>query len=134
MNFLLIQPDALRTHWPLIRNSLDAVQAKAPEDWIAEDVYHAIKSGSAACHLAIGDKGYAGLLITTLTQTEFSREPVFHIWITHNVSDADTFEAGMGLIRDMARKSGATKITFGSPRMGWAKRFKLVSATYEVPL
>lgn len=55
MHFLLVHPDGLRNHWPLIRASLDAVQAKCPEDWIAEDVYHAIKSGAACCHVAIGD-------------------------------------------------------------------------------
>lgn len=134
MHFLLVHPDALRNHWPLIRSSLEAVQGKCPEDWIAEDVYHAIKSGSACCHVAIGDQGYAGCIITTMKQTEFTREPVLHIWITHSMADQDAFTEGLDLIRQMARKAGATRITFGSPRMGWAKKFKLVSATYEVSL
>lgn len=48
----LIPPGTLRQHWPDIRASLDAVRAKAVDDWIAEDVYHAIKAGHAACHVA----------------------------------------------------------------------------------
>lgn len=50
------------------------------------------------------------------------------------MADQDAFTEGLDLIRQMARKAGATRITFGSPRMGWAKKFKLVSATYEVSL
>lgn len=46
MDFILVTPQDLRSHWPRIVASLDAVKAKAPdEDWINEDVYAAIKSG-----------------------------------------------------------------------------------------
>lgn len=46
MDFILVTPADLRTHWPRISASLDAVLAKAPdEDWIKEDVYAAIKAG-----------------------------------------------------------------------------------------
>lgn len=125
----LIHPNTLRTHWPRIKASLDAVQAKASDDWIAEDVYHAIKAGAAACHLSDD-----GLLITTITHAEFSGTPALHVWIAHNTGGADVLENGLPMLREMARRAGVTKITFGSPRPGWAKRFPLVSATYEVPL
>lgn len=133
MNFILVTPEALRSHWPRIKTSLEAVQAKAPEDWICEDVYHAIKAGEAACHIAVDGQGYAGLLITQALQADYSREPLFHVWITHNASDADVFTAGLAMVRDMAKIAGARRITFGSPRNGWGKRFPLVSATYEIP-
>lgn len=103
--------------------------AKASDDWIPEDVYHAIKAGTAACHLS-GD----GLLITTLTRAEFSGTRALHVWIVHNTGGPDVIDANLPLLRAMAHRAGATKITFGSPRIGWAKRFPLVSATYEVPL
>ena len=73
MDFVVIAPANLRLQWDRISASLDAVLAKASgEDWIKEDVYHAIKSGQAACHFAVGETGFAGLLITTLTRAEFS--------------------------------------------------------------
>ena len=99
MDFTLITADALRSAWPRIRESLDAVLAKAPDDWIPEDVYHAIKCGDAACHLASNDAGFAGILVTTLTHAEFSGTPALHVWIAHNVADADVFDAGMDLLR-----------------------------------
>jgi Mor family transcriptional regulator len=52
MRLELVHPDNLRSHWPRILSSLCAVRAKASDDWIAEDVYHAIKAGHAACHVA----------------------------------------------------------------------------------
>lgn len=40
MDFVPVTPATLRAHWPDISASLDAVLAKAPEDWIREDVFH----------------------------------------------------------------------------------------------
>lgn len=95
-------------------------------------MYHALKSGAAACHIALNDRGFAGLMITTMSRAEFSGRPSLHVWIAHNEGDADVMEAGTQLLRQMAQHAGVTRITFGSPRPGWAKRYKLVSATYEI--
>lgn len=132
MNVLLVTPKQLRAWWPNVRASLDAVLAKAPEDWIAEDVYHAVKAGSAALYVGVGDAGYLGCLVLTEREAEFSGEKSCHVWITHSMGDADVFTAGLGLVRAAAKQMGAARITFGSPRLGWAKRFPLVSATYQI--
>lgn len=132
MDFILVTPDTLRAHWPAIAPSLDAVRAKAPEDWIPEDVYHAIKSGLVACHLLVKQGQYAGLLVIRIEKAEFSGAPSLHVWIAHNAGDSDVFEAGEGLIKETAQRMGVSTITFGSPRPGWAKRYRLVSATYEI--
>lgn len=134
MDLIVVTPADLRTHWPRISASLDAVQAKAPEDWIKEDVYHGIRSGQAACHIALDDNGFAGLMVTTITRAEFSGAQALHVWIAHNEGEADVIEAGLDLLRAMAHKAGVSRITFGSPRKGWSKKFPLISATYEVPL
>lgn len=132
MEFVLVTPNELRAHWPNIKASLDAVQAKAPEDWIAEDVYHAIKSGQVACHAVYRAGSYAGVLVIRPEHAEFSGAPGLHVWIAHSAGDADVFEAGEGLIKETARRMGVTSITFGSPRPGWAKRYPLISATYGI--
>lgn len=105
----------------------------APEDWIKEDVYHAIKSGSAACHVAMSDSGYAGLMVSCLSTAEFSGRRALHVWIAHNAGDACVIEAGLDLLRQTARSAQIDRITFASPRKGWAKRYPLLTATYEVP-
>jgi hypothetical protein len=109
------------------------VRCKASDDWIAEDVYHAIKSGVAACHVAQTEGGYAGCLITTLRHAEFSHTPALHVWIAHSTG-GDVFEQGLPMLKQMAQHAGAARITFGSPRKGWAKRYPLVTAIYEVPV
>lgn len=108
--------------------------AKAAEDWIKEDVYAALRMGSAICHIALDGTGFAGLMVTTRTVAEFSGEQALHVWIAHNEGEADVLDSGIALLREMAAKAGFRRITFGSPRPGWAKRFKLISATYEVPI
>lgn len=82
--------------------------------------------------MALDDTGYAGLMIVTKTASEFSGRSALHVWIAHNAGDADVFQAGLSLLREIASREGITRITFGSPRLGWAKRFPLISATYEV--
>lgn len=53
MDFILVTPDTLRSHWGAIRDALETVQDKAPADWIPEDVYHEIKAGNVACHVIV---------------------------------------------------------------------------------
>lgn len=115
----------IRGEWPRIRQSLEAVQAKAPEDWIAEDVYHALQSQQAFAYLSND-----GLLIVQRLLTEFTRQPYLHVWIAHG----DMTDAALDFLRQQAKHAGCTRITFQSPRLGWTKRFPLVSATFEVPL
>ncbi|MFD0738231.1 hypothetical protein ACFQZQ_02865 [Lysobacter koreensis] len=130
MDLLLTHPDSLRSVWTDVRAGLEQMPA---EDWIAEDVYHAIKTGDAALHIAVGDAGFAGFLIMLKRQTEFTKQPTLHIWLAYNHGGADVIAAGESLIKQTAANIGATKITFGSPRLGWAKRYPLVTATYEIP-
>ena len=127
MDFRLVTD--IRGEWPRIKRHLEAVQAKCPEDWICEDVYHALKSGTAACHLTEG-----GMMVTTLTQTDYSGLPVLHVWVGHHETHDPIGDETCEFLRHLARNAGATRITFGSPRLGWSKRFPLVSAVYEVPL
>lgn len=108
--------------------------AKGPVEWIPEDVYHELRSGSAACHIATDANGYAGCMVTQRVTDPYSGVQSLHVWIAHNVGDADVLDAGLGLLRETARKGGFARITFGSPRPGWAKRFPLLSATYEIPM
>ena len=134
MEFELIPAVHLRSVWPLVRVSLDAVQAKSPEDWIAEDVYHAIKAGSAALHLAKDGGEVAGVLVTTVTFAEFSGRKFLHVWVAHNMGAADVVDSGIEMLKAMARAAGAEMVTFGSKRAGWKSRHKTVSATYGIDL
>jgi hypothetical protein len=134
MDFYLVNASNLRSVWPEVRASLDAVQAKSPEDWIPEDIYHAIKTGSAALHLAKEGGQLAGVLVTTVTFAEFSGRKFLHVWVAHNLAGTDVIEAGIDMLKAMARAAGAEMITFGSKRAGWKSRYQTVTATYGIEL
>lgn len=134
MELSLILPGEVRKAWPLILPSLHAVMSKGPVSWIPEDVYHELRTGSAACHVATDAGQYAGCMVTQRVVDDYSGEPALHVWIAHNAGTAEVLDAGLPLLRDMARKGGFARITFGSSRPGWAKRYKMIQATYEIPM
>ena len=131
MDFILIQPDGLRTVWPQVRAGLDTMPA---DDWIPEDVFHAVKSGAAALYLGVSDKGFCGFLILQKLIAEFSRTPTLHCWLAYNHGGQDIYDAAAEFLKEHAKHMGAARLTFGSPRPGWGKRFPCLTATYEIPL
>lgn len=136
MELVIVNPAELRAHWPVISAALDSVIEATSPDWIKEDVYHQLASGKAAGRLIYDQGQYRSLFILTQPAEEFSGERCLHIWIAENaISGTDeSFDFGLAAIKQIALQLGAPKLTLESPRKGWAKRFKLVSATYEVPL
>ena len=134
MELSLVPPAGVRQSWPLILSSLHAVMAKGPVEWIPEDVYHELRSGSAACHIATDANGYAGCMVTQRVTDPYSGVQSLHVWIAHNAGEADVIEGGMELLQKMAKQGGFQRITFGSSRPGWGKRFPMLSATYEIPI
>lgn len=127
----LITPANLRSVWPQVKAGLDTMPA---EDWIAEDVYHAIASGNSALYVFHESGQFAGFVVLRRLTTEFSGEVQCHIWLAYSASDADAYLAAESFIKEAAKHMGASRITFSSPRKGWAKRYPLLSCTYEIPL
>ena len=136
MELILVKPAELRAYWPEISTALDSVIEATGPDWIKEDVYHQIASGNAYGHLVYELGQYRCMFILTQPSEEFSGERCLHIWIAENALSGtdESFEFGLSAIKRIAQQLRAPKLTLESPRKGWAKRFKLVSATYEVPL
>lgn len=136
MELVLVKPAELRAHWPVISAALDSVIEATSPDWIKEDVYHQIATGSAYAHLIYEAGQYRSLFVLTQPTEEFSKERCLHIWIAENALSGtdESFDYGLSAIQKVAQQLGAPRLTLESPRKGWAKRFKLVSATYEVPL
>ena len=131
MDIVLIAPDSLHAVWKDVRAGLEKMPVS---DWIPEDVYHAVRSGESALYIGVGDAGFGGFMVLRKQQTEFSKQPVLHVWLAYSVAEPDVLAHGIDTVREVAKRIGAQKITFGSPRKGWAKRFPVVDATYEIPL
>lgn len=127
----LIHPAQLRTVWAQVKAGLATMP---PADWIAEDVYHAIKSGESALYCFTQDGAFAGFVVLRRIVAEFSGDVACHVWLAYSASDADAYTAAESFIKESAKRMGASRITFSSPRFGWAKRYPFVEATYQIPL
>lgn len=131
MDFILIHPDGLRAVWPDVRAGLETMPK---DDWIPEDVFHAIKSGESALYIGMRDTGYCGFFVLRKLLGEFSRDPILHCWLAYNHGDASVYDEAADFMRAQAKQMGAKRLTFGSPRPGWGKRYACTTATYEIPL
>lgn len=127
----LIHPANLRAVWPDVKRGLESMP---DDDWIPEDVYHAVSAGGAALYVFNEGESFAGFVVLRRLVAEFSGEVQCHIWLAYSESDRDAYSAAESFIKDSAKHMGASRITFSSPRKGWAKRYPLLSATYEIPL
>ena len=131
MDSILIHPDSLRAVWPDVRAGLETMPK---DDWIVEDVYHAIKSGAAALYIGQNDSGFCGFLVLQKLLGEFSRDPILHCWLAYNHGEGEIYDKALEFLKSQARQMGAKRLTFGSPRPGWGKRYACTTATYEIPL
>jgi len=131
MGYHAVHPSDLRGCWATV---LDGLKQMPAEDWIPEDVYHAIRSGQATLFVFEEAGDYAGFVVLERVVERFSGTVSCHVWLAYNAKGQDTYDAAVSLYRDAAKQMGASRITFSSPRPGWAKRYRLLSATYEIPL
>ena len=119
MEYIWIKPSLLKDYWGLIKPGLMKVQHHG-EGWICEDVYAAIKSGTANLHIANVDNEYAGFVVMSLTPSTDGVN--LHIWAAYsNQNNPHLLEASMPEFDRWARDAGAGRITFHSPRKGWEK-------------
>jgi hypothetical protein len=127
-----IHPEALHGVWSEVKAGLQKILEKSPEDWLPEDIYHALRSGQAQLVLVVGEKGMEGFLVLRVLRREFSRAQDMHVWCAYSRGDEDVFEHGLQFIRNAARQAGCKGITFSSRRKGWMKRFPVQEIIYRI--
>ena len=118
----LIAVQDLHQYWPFIKDGLEQVRKHSAEDWIAEDVYTAIRTGGSTLHVAFVGGAYAGFCVLTALQGYSSKS--LHIWCAYGVPGMSVVERFEKELVAIALRAGARRITFFSPRTGWEKRLK----------
>ena len=125
-----VAPNELRKHWDVVKAGLAEIQQRAPDDgWIAEDVYHALRSGHAFLVL-IADKGF---LVYQVLPGDDGQGLLF-IWIIHG--DLIGVKAELeSELEAFGRSINVARIRWGSPRrwdaFDWGR---LIGYVYEVKL
>ena len=116
----------IKQEWTWIRPRLERLLGKIKSDgWIIEDVYASLVTSHAT--LYAGDGGFAVLQVFP----HYTGKRL-HVWILETVNPERHLEA----LLTLAKEHGASRITFESPRKGWAKRaerlgFKAARVVYE---
>jgi hypothetical protein len=129
-----LYPVDIRDHWDDIKQDVVDLQERYNFEWRPEDVYHECRSGDA--YLYFGDK--PGFIIFKEQSAEYTGEKELFVWMV--------CVPGMGNIdeyyedyTDIARRIGATKIVWSSPRKAFerlAKRnhWKVRTTIYEMEM
>jgi hypothetical protein len=112
-----VAPNQLGAVWPRLRGPMAEIEA--PDGWIAEDVYHALRNGAGTLYLVTIDDAEVGFVVLRAIN-DFDGQRL-HVWLLHSRSDVDVMAEFSDELDNIARGINATTITFGTTRRGWAK-------------
>lgn len=115
---LPIPADEVRKWWGKVRPSIENVKQHDVEDWLPEDVYLYLQTGTAFLHVCLDDGEYAGCMVTRLLQD--ANGICMHIWLGEGIGNLDCFD----MAKEQARSIGAKYMTFASARPAWERIYK----------
>lgn len=116
-----INPINLHDHWDTIKEGLEKL-SRIGDNWLPEDVYSEIKTGTSFLHIGYQDNEYKGFLVTQHIQSRSGIE--LNIWVCYSYgrSEDKLLESAMPTVEQWARNINAKRITFYSPRKGWLRK------------
>lgn len=129
LTLALLQPDEVRRDWAYISEHLRRILRKTKEKWLPEDVYTAVITGNSACMVVYDGQEKAGVLIVRRDVEAFTGTPFLFVWCV-SLKNTD-FDLALAELRKFADSIGVKSIRGESPRPGWMRRARLISATYE---
>ena len=139
----VIKPAELHQHWDFIERGLEAIRRKVKPDWLAGDVYGALRADAAvACIVSRGVR-LLGFLIWHRQERPWSHKLDVFVWATwalplrERLPGDDIAEAiwrGREYLYGVKRAIGAEKVIAISSRRGFVKRygFKELFFTLEI--
>jgi hypothetical protein len=121
--FRLVPVDSdaqLREVWPDVRAGLDRVTSRMQQTWIAEDVYHALKTKQSILLVGIEEGKFAGFVVLTMNKGFDGLEG--HIWVAYNISKSEYINTSWPIIQGFCKAAGCKRVTMSSSRKGWGRR------------
>jgi hypothetical protein len=124
-----VRADQLHQYWPRIVSGLVEIKAKRHPTWIPEDIYAALKNGSAVLFM-LSETAFAVL------QKTFDHDgPRLFVWALYGPNElADRQQEIQQWLKQKARDIGAKAVRMQSPRgwhgVGWTQR----EVIYELDL
>lgn len=118
---IFVHPVELQAYWGYVSPKLSIVAKRSKARWIPEDVYSALKSGTATLHIGEIDSDYVGFVVLSPSM-DFDGQTLT-VWALYNDSTLDVIKEFESEIVGFAKKIKAKRITFTSPR-GWGRRLE----------
>jgi hypothetical protein len=113
----------VRKFWPRIREAVEKIAALDHGRWIAEDVYHELRSGGTYLFTTEDVRGF---IVAQICVNPYSRS--LHVWLAHN-DGGDWTPEFFDQLKDIAACNDCTNITFVSDRTGWKRALPGIRAT-----
>jgi hypothetical protein len=120
--FRLIPVDSdtqLREVWPDVKTGLEVILNRTQQTWIAEDVYHALKTKQSILLLGMESGHFAGFVVLTMNKGFDGLEG--HIWAAYNISKSEYINASWPIVHGFCKAAGCRRITMNSSRKGWSR-------------
>ena len=118
---VFVHRDDIHAYWPYVQPRLAKVKAKTKARWIPEDVYTALKAGSASLHIGEVGDAYVGLVVLQQT-TDYDGKTLW-VWVVYSDGNVNVIDRYEKELVGFARKIGAKRLAFSSPR-NWGRRLK----------
>jgi hypothetical protein len=110
----------LREVWPDVKAGLEVILKRTRQTWIAEDVYHALKTKQSILLIGIEEGKFAGFVVLTMNKSHDGLEG--HIWTAYNISKSEYINASWPIIQGFCKAAGCKRVTMSSSRKGWGRR------------
>jgi hypothetical protein len=115
VNRQLTHETDIRKWWPFVRDGLQRVQRHCVDDWIPEDVYASLIAGQSFLFIGQGKEPEIAIVVSP---AQSYGGLYWHVWTTAGERHDDY----LPLLEEHARRAGARRLTFFSPRRGWARK------------
>jgi len=134
-DLVYVHPRDLKQHWEYVRKGAERIKSRCDSRWDIEDLFLLLKLEKAALYM-IKSEQIDAFVILQLNEGYDGKE----VNIFAAYSDVkEVMEYALPLVKAEAKRIGAIRLTFCSPRDGWGKRaeqlgYKQVSVNYEMQL
>jgi hypothetical protein len=119
IEFKFIPVNELRNWWPSVREGINKIKTKSPENWIPEDVYTDCFNQKAMLWVVLKNNHFFGFFILQPIEQEL------HVWAAWTLeNDYQTVEKGLQFIKNVASEANFKYLTFSSHRPGWERKAK----------
>lgn len=113
-----VAPSSLHLFWEQCEPLIIECLAHETDNVWKEDIYAAIKAGSAQLFIGVVNEHFVGMTVLQRWQCQYSGDQVLHIWM---VNGSNFMETGMPLIEKMAKDAGVAKIRFRASREAYGR-------------